>query len=83
MDVALRPEAVSALDRVGVVAAAGPLGELLQMLGVAAAEDQILGLERERQSADDVGDVAPPLLLAAAFEAAPADESPRRFAFFL
>src|SRR4051794_10073596 len=63
------PEAISALDGVGVVAAARPLGKALEKLGVAAAQDQILGAQRQRQSGDHIGDVAAPLLLPVAFEA--------------
>src|SRR5580693_3076402 len=67
------PEPIAALERVGVVAPARALGETLEQLHVAAAQDQILGLQRGLEAGHHVEDVPAPLSLAAAFEPAQAD----------
>src|SRR5665213_3115502 len=66
-----KPEAAG--ERVSVGATAGTRRKILELLDVAAAQDDILGLQGEFKKLRDLEDLAPPPLLAEPLETAPAE----------
>src|SRR6266567_5496554 len=67
------PEAKSANERIGFVASAATRGKLFQVVDVATAEHDILGLEGCDQARDHVRDILAPFLLAVPVQSATAD----------
>src|SRR5580704_4151852 len=67
---AAAPQTQAAGERVLVVAQARGRRQLLQAHGVAAAQHDVVGLERRLQPCDDVAHGLAPFLVAAAFAAA-------------
>src|SRR4030095_16689762 len=60
-------------ERVGVVAELSAGRQLLELLGVAASEHDVLGHQRAAQALDDLGDRLAPARLAEALQSAQAD----------
>jgi hypothetical protein len=69
----LFPEAEAAEEGVFVFAEAGSGGHGVELFAVAAAEDDVIGIQRRFEEFHDFRDVAAPFLLAQAFEAAKAE----------
>jgi hypothetical protein len=79
----LFPEAVAAEEGVFIFAEAGAGGQGVEFLAVAAAEDDVIGIEGFFEELHDFGNVAAPLFFAEAFEAAQAEIVFVGFPFFV
>src|SRR5262249_24882225 len=63
------PQPKSAEKRIGIVACTRMWRKRLELADVAAANNDVIGLERRNQPRHDVGDVTTPFLLAVALQA--------------
>src|SRR5262245_64008913 len=73
------PEAKASEKGVCVVAGAAAWRQRIELMDVAAAEDDVLRLERGDEASDDVLDVAPPLRQPTSFQSVQSDVRLERF----